>query len=445
MAVTVPQSRLILKTIMSVLRNNLAASELIDWEVHSAEMNDRNGYVVSEQVEPDYVITETTGNVQDLSGGVQDTVFGSQTFSLNRIFGLSLGASDIESVVDMASAKRARALTSGIATMAAKIDSHIFNTAAASFNYTTGTWGTDLTTPVEFAEARTLLAEASVESDMGLTGVISHRDKANLATYIYDSNPSLADEGSRAMRRGFSGMLDGIPVKATNQLGVITTGTRTAGTVAGAAQNVNYSAVSDAGNTAGGYLVQTLNIAGIGAAGTVKAGEVFTIAGVNAYDPHIGAARPFGLQQFVVTQDAVADGAGAATVSIFPAIIVPVPGATTGDNAVNTAHATCATAPANGAVVTFKGTASTTYRPKMMWKKEAVVAHSAPLIMPYTGQGFRRGLADANADSGGAAPLMPRLWFYSDPNTGAHRCRIDLFVQAQVRNRWQGVKFFGTP
>ena len=79
----------------------------------------------------------------------------------------------------------------------------------------------------------------------------------------------------------------------------------------------------------------------------------------------------------------------------------------------------------------------------MMWKKEAVVAHSAPLIMPYTGQGFRRSLADAERDN--TAPLMPRLWFYSDPDTGAHRCRVDMFIQAQMRNRWMGVKFFGNP
>lgn len=442
MAITVPQSRLILRAIMSTLRNNLAASDLIDWEVHSAEMNDRNGFVVSEQVGPEYVITETSGAVQDLTAGVQDTVFGSQTFTLNKVFGLSMGASDIESITDLASARKARALNNGVARLASRIDAHIFGVAARSYPFSVGTWGTDLDDPNEFAAARTRLAEASLESDDGLNGVITHRDKQGLARYIYNDNASLASEGQRAMRRGFSGMLDGIPLKASNQLGRITTGTRTNGTIAGAAQNVNYSAVADSGSNAGFYMTQTLNLAGLGAGGTIKAGEVFSIANVNAYDPEIPGVRPFAAQ-FVVVADATADGAGAATVRIFPAIIVPVGGAVTGDNAVNTAHATVDAAPANGAVVTFQGSASTAYTPRMMWKKESLVAHSAPLILPYTGQGFRRSLADAERD--GVAPLMPRLWFYSDPNTGAHRCRVDIFIEAQVRNRWQGIKFFGTP
>jgi hypothetical protein len=44
-----------------------------------------------------------------------------------------------------------------------------------------------------------------------------------------------------AYRQGFSGSVAGIPIMFTQQLPNLTTGTRTNGTVAGAAQNVNYS------------------------------------------------------------------------------------------------------------------------------------------------------------------------------------------------------------
>lgn len=443
MAITVPQARLILKSVMAGLRNNLGSSNLIDWETHSTEMNDRNGFVVSEQVGPEYVITETSGAVADLSGGVQDTVFGSQTFTLNKVFGMSMGASDIESIKDLGSARRSRALNNGLERLASRIDAHIFDVAAKAFPWSTGTWGTGLDDPNEFATARTRLAEASVESDMGLNGCITHGDKQGLAKYIYNDNASLADEGSRAMRRGFSGMLDGIPIKASNQLGRITTGSRTDGTVAGAAQNVNYSVVANSGSNAGYYLTQNFSVAGLGAGGTVKAGEVFSITtgtAVEAWDPDLGASRGFA-QQFVVLEDATADGSGAATLRIFPAIIVGNGTSTTGDSGVNNAHQTVSAAPANGATVTFLGTASTTYTPRVIWKKDAIVAHSAQLIRPYTGMGFRRSLAEAERD--GTAPLMPRLWLYSDPDTGAHRARIDVFVQAQARDRWKGLKFFG--
>ena len=441
MTISVPQARLILRSVMSGLRNNLAASDLVEWETHSQEMNDRNGFVITEQVGPEYSITETTGAVADLSSGVQDTVFGGQTFTLNKVFGLSLGASDIESITDLGSARKSKALNNGVARLASRIDGHIMQTAVEAFPWSTGTWGTALTSAVHWSTARTRLAEASVESDFDINGVMIHTDKQNLATYIYNDNAALASEGARAMRRGFSGMLDGIPTKASNQLGRITCGSRTNGTVGGAAQNVNYSDVADAGSNAGFYLTQTFILAGLGAAGTVNAGEVFSIANVNSWDADRGASRGF-LQQFVVVTGGTADTAGGLTVRVFPAMIVGDGTTTIGAGGVNNAHRTIDAAPANSAVVTFLGTASTEYTPRVMFKKDAVVVHSAPLIMPYTGQGFRRSLADADRD--GVAPLMPRLWLYSDPNTGAHKARIDVFVQAQARDRWKGIKFFGS-
>lgn len=438
MTITVPQSRLILKTIMAGLRNNLVASDIIDWETHSAEMNDRNGFVVSEQVGPEYVITETSGAVADLSSGVQDTTFGSQTFTLNTVFGLSMGASDIESVTDLQAARKNRALNNGVARLASRIDYHIMGVAEDAFHLSTGNWGQSLDTPVEFAQARTKLAQNSLESDADINAVLDHTDHQQLATYIYNDNASLASEGVRAMRNGFRGMLSGIPIKASNQLSRITTGSRTTVSVNGN-QSANYSSVADAGSNAGYYKTMELNI-NLGAGETITVGEVFTINGVQAYDPEIGQNRDF-QQQFTVVTGATGASNGTATIRIYPAIILDNGSATTGAAAVNRAHATCSAQAADSATITFLGSASTTYKPRLMFRKDAIVCHTAPLIMPYTGQGFRRSLADAERD--GNVPVMPRLWFYSDPDTGAHRCRVDIFLQAQVRDRELGIKFFG--
>ncbi len=440
MTITVPQSRLILKTIMATLRNNLVFSDLIDWEVHPDEFNDRNGFTVSEQVGPNYNITQTTGAVADLSGGTQSSAFGAQTFTLNTVFGASMGATDIEHIKTIGDARRATALNNAMSDMAAVIDYHIADVAMKAFPWSTGTPGQDLDNPIESATARQRLADIGLESDMDINQVFRHVDHTNLASFIYNDNAALASEGSRAMRRGFRGMMDGIPVKTTNQLARLTTGTRTNGAVDGAAQNVDYTAVADSGAVNGRYLTQSLVIDGLGANATITAGEIFTIAGVNSWDRNINQSRGFA-QQFVVVADATADGTGEATVTIFPAIVVQ------GGTDVNNAHATVDAAPADNAVVTFVGAASTTYIPRIMFKKEAIVAHSAQLMLPYTGQGYRRSLSEAQNDSeqGGArAPLMPRLWFYSDPQTGRHDCRIDVFVEAQPRDRWRGVKFFGT-
>jgi hypothetical protein len=380
--------------------------------------------------------------VANLTAGVQDTTFGAQTFTLNKVFGLSMGASDIESVTDLQSARKNKALMNGISRLASRIDYHIFDVAAKTFPLSVGDWGQDIDTPNEFASARTRLALASLESDMDINAVLTHTDHQNLAQYIYNDAPALSSESSRAMRNGFRGMLDNIPIKASNQLGRITTGTRTTSggvTVASANQDVDYSAAADAGSNAGFYMTQEITLATT-AGQTVLEGEIFEIAGVNAFDPEIEQNRGY-LQQFTVVTGGTAGSNGEVTLRIYPAIIVGGGTAVSGANGVNRAHATVDAAPASGAAVTFEGTASTVYIPRLMFKKEAVVCHSAPLIMPYTGQGFRRSLAEAERD--GTAPLMPRLWFYSDPNTGAHRCRVDMFVQAQARRRDMGVKFFG--
>jgi hypothetical protein len=113
-------------------------------------------------------------------------------------------------------------------------------------------------------------------------------------------------------------------------------------------------------------------------------GEVFTIANVFAYDNRLQASLAPRLQQFRVIGDTVADGAGAATVRIFPAIIVPATGGGSTAN-VNSAHATVSAVPANSAVVTFSGAASTAARPRILLKKDMIQVNTADLILPATG------------------------------------------------------------
>ena len=140
--------------------------------------------------------------------------------------------------------------------------------------------------------------------------MLTHADRQKLAKYIYNDNASLASEGARAMRRGFSGMLDGIPLKASNQLGRITTGTRTNGTVS---RREPERELLDRRGCQRQRLLPDPDVQRrrSGRGGTVKAGEVFSITSgtaVNAYDPEIGQARPY-TQQFVVVEDATVDTA----------------------------------------------------------------------------------------------------------------------------------------
>jgi hypothetical protein len=168
-------------------------------------------------------------------------------------------------------------------------------------------------------------------------------------------------------RDGNLGPVAGMDTWRAQNVQVLTTGTRTNGTVNGANQHVTYS-----GAQANGW-TQTLNVTGLGAAGTVRAGEVFTIAGVFQINQVTKARVGANLQQFVVTANATADGGGAAALTISPPIILS--GAfQTVDNG--------ATTLAGSGAVTWLGSASTNYPMNMAFHKNAFALAVVPLELP---------------------------------------------------------------
>lgn len=160
---------------------------------------------------------------------------------------------------------------------------------------------------------------------------------------------------SKQYNTGNMGSALGLPFDMSQSINTFTTGTRTAAGTTGAA-------VTTQGAT-------TIALAGMGAAGTIKQGEVFTIAGVYAVNPmtrqSIGS-----LLQFCVLADATADGAGAATVTV-----APIYDATQ-------QLATVDALPANGAVVTFRGAASTGYPQNLILHPDAITFATADLVLP---------------------------------------------------------------
>lgn len=103
--------------------------------------------------------------------------------------------------------------------------------------------------------------------------------------------------------------------------------------------------------------------------GTVKAGSVFTIAGVYAVHPETRVSTGK-LQQFVVTADATADGTGDATLSISPSLI------SSGN------FQTVDSLPADNAALVFVGSASTQYAQNLAFHKDAFAFVTADLVKP---------------------------------------------------------------
>lgn len=157
----------------------------------------------------------------------------------------------------------------------------------------------------------------------------------------------------------------GFDIGMDQNVNVFTTGTRTNGTVSGAGQTGS-----------------SLLVTGLGAAATVKKGDVFTIAGVFGVNPQNRQTTGV-LRQFVVTADATADGSGNATLSIFPAINTA---------ASNQQYQTVSAGPANAAVVTWDVVASTQYSANLGYHKDAFTLVTADLedVAQYGAWGARR-------------------------------------------------------
>jgi hypothetical protein len=413
--VTVTQQKLVMNAFAAIFQNNLVAKDLVTWRKFEGEMNDRNGLQVIEQVAPRYVVSETVDGVKDLSAGVQDSVFGSEIYKINRTFNSSMGWGDFVKIRDIGAARESIALRQAALQMAEKIDRHIMNAIALNSGHWLGTPANGVDAFGDVVQGYTRLKEMGVP-DGDIKAVLTYQDKEDLGEAVINFNAT--DQlATGAFRNGFSGAVGGIPTLFTNQLGThLNGGDHTTVTVDGASQNVNYSAVA-ASPAPGQYLTQEINLTGVTNGEAITPGSVFTIADVYEWDNR--AQKSTGrLRQFVVVTGDTGDGSNDVTLRIYPALIVQ------GTSDVNTAHATVDAAPADTAAVTFVGAADTTYTPRLIVDKAALNVCTADLILPASDTSMRKSLDKL--------PLSIRMWQASDFDTGAHSIRFDCALTANV-------------
>lgn len=409
--VTVDQAELVLNTFAAIFQNNLLAKDLVTWNKFSGEMNDRNALTVVEQVVPDYTTTFTTNGVADLTGGVQDTTFGSEQFKIDQTINSSMGWGDFVKIRDLDSARESEALKAAALRLATDIDSYIIGFATKASNNWLGDGTTDVGEWVDIAAGYTRLKAEGVE-DTNTVAILDYADWQALGSDALADNASLTDVGEGVYRAGFSGKLAGIPTRFTQQLPTLTTGTRlqTSALTAGTADSATtYASVAISG-APGQFKSQILNMDIGSASETLVDGEVFTISGVFAYDNRAKKALPH-LQQFRVIGNYTASS-GAVAPRVYPAIITSGP------------FQTVAQAAGNTAAVNFIGAPSTVLKPRLIANKSAIVVNTADLIMPATGEGSRKSLTKV--------PLSVRMWKHSDFNTGAHSIRFDVALKANV-------------
>jgi hypothetical protein len=266
-------------------------------------------------------------------------------------------------------------------------------------------------TDTPFALARAILEENSAPQfgEMGMRKVaLQPRSDARVQLALRGLlNP--VDTISRQFNTGM--MYEGLQFRWFEDQAVPshTTGTATTATVSGANQTGN-----------------SLTISAL--SGTLNAGDVITIAGVNAVN-RANFASLGTLAQFVVT---TAAANGATALSIYPAIIPPLNSTPyAGLPYTPQQYQTVTASPAANATITPFANASVTYRENLAYSPDAIVLVVAPLWIPPNEKGVIAAARHSFDD------LSMRSLVCYEPSTDQPIDRLDILFGAGVtRPEW---------
>ena len=281
-----------------------------------------------------------------------------------------------------------RVLKPRISQLASSIDADVAN-AYKYIGNSVGTPGTVPSTSLVLLQAQQKLNEnAAVMSPRYAT--VNPAANAGLVEGMKGLfNPT--DTVSKQFRNGMmgTGVLGFEEVNMSQSIKQHTTGSRTNGTTA--------AAVTAEGAT-------TISLTGLGASGTITAGDVFTVADCFSVNPQTRETTG-SLAQFVALADVTASGGGAATVTVSAIY------------SASHALATVNTLPGNSKTVTFVGSASTAYAQNLVYHKDAITFATADLLLP---QGVDMA---ARAVHNGISLRVVRQY---DINNDRMPCRIDV-------------------
>lgn len=430
-----------------LLKNELVYGRLVDGQFKD-QVTDENGLTINVKRPPRFIDKKDgTANL-----AVQDVLSGTAPVTVDQYSKVHISVGDIEYVQSFNALLKNETMKSAAVTLANSVDSFVATQTLKFSSWVAGgaagVGGINASDPTKIIAsnaqangAHTRLMKQGVP-DANLNGVVTFDDgEAIRGTLLSAFLPG--DVNKPALQRVQIPLLSNINFFASQQCPSFTTGTRTQGDGSttggqsnGGAQNVNYRDVKGSAGAIG--MKQNFLIKSLSAGQTVKKGDVFTIQNVKSWDWRANGGKGQAnthLQQFTILADATADGGGAVTVSIQPAIIVQGTNDGTSTDA-NTAFATVDSIPADSAYVKFAGAASTVLQVRSVFAKRAISLVSARLQMPFTGVASYA----VDPDTG----IAIRYWRGSDITTGAHIHRWDMMYGAEVMDQFLGTRLCGT-
>lgn len=359
MANTTLTADIVAKEALMILENELVMANNVH-RAYEDEYDKRvNGYRVGEtiSIRRPAAFTVRSG----ATASAQDVVEGKTSLTINQQKGVDFQftSSDLTLKIDQLSE---RVIKPAMIQLANQIDYDLTGLYASVANWV-GTPGQVVNSFTDFAKAPERLDNGAVPTDMrkAVLAPSDHWGLLGSQTALY-----IQDAARGAYRNGSLGMIGGVDTFMDQNVRTHTVGVATGSPkVNGGSQNVTYAAVKDTWQQSlitDGWTNSTTGI--------LKAGDVFTIAGVYAVNPRSKAAMTY-LQQFVVLADADSGATtGPSTLTISPPMI------TSG------AFQTVSAAPADNADLTVLGTGGTGYTQNLVFHKNAFALAMVPMERP---------------------------------------------------------------
>lgn len=294
----------------------------------------------------------------DITGSIVDVEEANQTLTLDqhRTVPIQFSATDLTLTIEDFSR---RYIKPAAIRLAADVENSIAGLYTRIYNFT-GTVGTVPSTLTSIGAADVLLTNSGTHEGMERMAFYEPNAMLNLANSLSSVQPT--DIAKRAIEKAMVGQYAGFDLFRTVHTPTHTFGTNDgAGAVNGASQNVTYAASKATWQ-------QNLIVDTFTGTDDFHAGDIITIAGVNAWNNQVEASTG-SLQQFVVVSD-VTLAAGAGTLAISPPIITSGP------------YQTVDAVPADNAVITVTASAGEQAKQNLLFAPEAITYATANYKAP---------------------------------------------------------------
>jgi hypothetical protein len=394
---------------LALLKNQLVMAKLTDSESVNKEFVPGVGTTVYVKRPPEFTIRDGA------AASSQDVVEGEVAVVCDKQKGVDVQFTGYEATTNIDQLLKSKIIKAAMTQIASQIDADLID-QTKFFNNSVGTYGNTISTVAGFFAGPQRLDEMGVPmSDRN--AIMTPADGYALAATFTGLAALAGDTAISALQKAKIPMLGNTQPYITQTIPAITTGNRVTTTtlIKGAGQSVTYASCRTT-------YTQALTCDGQ-ATKTYKAGEKFTIAGVNAVNPRTKADLGYA-RQFTIMADATsAGGGGDVTLTISPPII------TSG------AFQTVTAAPADDVALTHLGALSTTYRFNAAFHKSAIKLVNVKPPNPYSGESDYA----TDPDTG----ISVRYWRYSDGTNDLHNHRWDVYYGVKNVDPRLGTTMFG--